>query len=78
MSLKWGWMEFGGRLWNVAIAENEDDSLEITEYIAVENAAFVTILSLADCVGSLEAVSERWNGLPMGDGRLQFQWKLVG
>jgi hypothetical protein len=71
-------MEFGGILWSVAIAENEDDSLEITKYIAVENAAFVTVLFLADCVGSSEAVSERWNGLPMGDGGLQFQWKLVG
>jgi hypothetical protein len=74
MSLKWGRMVFGGRLWNVAIAENEADSLEITENIAVENAAFVMILSLADCVGSLEAVSERWNGLLMADGGLQFHW----
>lgn len=56
----------------MAIATNEVVLLEMTENIAVKNAAFVTILFLADCVGSLEAVSQRWNGLPMGDGRLQF------
>ena len=50
----------------------------MTENIAVENAAFVTFLFLADCVESSEAVSERWNGLPMGDGRLQFQRKPEG
>ena len=57
---------------------NEVVLLEMTENIAVENAAFVTILFLADCVESSEAVSERWNGLPMGDGRLQFQRKPEG
>ena len=72
MSLYGSWMEVAGRLWYVVMAANVVVSLERTENIAVENAALVAIRSLADCTASL-AVSEMWNGLPMGDGRLQFQ-----
>ena len=73
MSLYGGWMEIAGRKWNAAISANVLVSLERTENMAVENAAFVVARSLADCAASL-AVSGMWNGLPMGEGRLQFHW----
>ena len=41
MSLYGGWMEVDGRKWNAAISANVVVSLERTENMAVENAAFV-------------------------------------
>jgi hypothetical protein len=59
--------------WNAAISANVLVSLERTENMAVEKAAFTEARSLADCAALL-AVSGMWNGLPMGEGRLQFHW----
>ena len=66
-------MELAGRKWNAAIAVNVVVSLERTANMAVENAAFVVARSLADCAGSMSETA-MWNGLPMGEGRLQFHW----
>ena len=70
-----GWMEVWGRPYRSAIAVKVVVWAEMTAYIAVPKAAFVTGRSLGDGGVRLVVGSGIQNGLAIGEGRLISRWK---